>query len=532
MGSRSVLSSPAWGRGHGGRWGLVGTYMALAAFLAVAVASAWTCDDYFFSLKAAWHLWSGHCFSSHATHRVQGFTNPLWTLLLAANFNFSVGPYITTILLSLLISLATALLLPLSLARTAGGALFGLLALTCSKAFIDYSTSGLENPLSHLLYLGFLAHWHTSLNTEARSGRLMLLAALMMCNRLDLALLVLPHLLKLSWSRSPRRWLVLVAGSLPLVAWLIFALAYYGSPLPNTAWVKLSSDITARGLLLERGWSYLVDYLAWDRVTLPLIFAGLVAGAFLLPRRRGWCTTAGVCLYLLYIVWIGGDFMAGRFLSVPLAGAVAMLIRLPRWGRPGALIPAALLLLVASLSSDRSPLFWGQDKWGSLPYGVEDERVHYDKTMGLLSRWRHGSVMLRQLPRQDTDGVVCLRLSGRHSYPIGPGTHVVNLYGLTDPLLARLPVKDFEKARAGHVKYSLPAGYLETLRSGKNRLQDPRIAALWEDLVLATRQPIFTQGRGGAIWRLNTGYHDLSSVRDMGNLNEVGQEMSDDAQDK
>ena len=35
--------------------------------------------------------------------------------------------------------------------------LFGLLALIGSRAFMDYSTSGLENPLTHLLLACFLA---------------------------------------------------------------------------------------------------------------------------------------------------------------------------------------------------------------------------------------------------------------------------------------------------------------------------------------------------------------------------------------
>jgi len=49
----------------------------------------------------------------------------------------------------------------------------------------------------------------------------------------------------------------------------------------------------------------------------------------------------------------------------------------------------------------------------------------------------------------------------------------------------------------------IPAGYIRTLRSGKNQLRDPRAAALMDDLLLATRGPLLAPGRAGAIWRLN-----------------------------
>jgi hypothetical protein len=47
-------------------------------------------------------------------------------------------------------------------------------------------------------------------------------------------------------------------GSLPLLAWLGFATFYYGFPLPNTYYAKLSTGIS-RADYLKQGWFYFQD---------------------------------------------------------------------------------------------------------------------------------------------------------------------------------------------------------------------------------------------------------------------------------
>jgi hypothetical protein len=51
----------------------------------------------------------------------------------------------------------------------------------------------------------------------------------------------------------------------------------------------------------------------------------------------------------------------------------------------------------------------------------------------------------------------------------------------------------------------IPPGYLKTVKSDSNQLQDPALAALYDDLKLATRGPLFSKERWRAIWRLNRG---------------------------
>jgi arabinofuranosyltransferase len=71
--------------------------------------------------------------------------------------------------------------------------------------------------------------------------------------------------------------------------------------------------------------------------------------------------------------------------------------------------------------------------------------------------------------------------------------------GLCDPLLARGPVADPSTGRVGHAARHAPDGYLESLRTGENRIRDPDLRAYYERLRLLTRGPIFRRERIAAI---------------------------------
>ena len=80
-----------------------------------------------------------------------------------------------------------------------------------SKAFVDYSSSGLENPLTHLL---FALYWFTCQNAELKRGhllRLSIIAGLATLNRLDTILLFAPSLLHLYWRFPKLKGLGIVA---------------------------------------------------------------------------------------------------------------------------------------------------------------------------------------------------------------------------------------------------------------------------------------------------------------------------------
>ena len=73
--------------------------------------------------------------------------------------------------------------------------------------------------------------------------------------------------------------MALLIGFVPVVAWELFSLFYYGFPFPNTAYAKLKTGIPASELT-RQGILYLQDSIARDPITLTAI------GATLTRERR------------------------------------------------------------------------------------------------------------------------------------------------------------------------------------------------------------------------------------------------------
>jgi arabinofuranosyltransferase len=160
-------------------------------------------------------------------------------LLAAGNF-LSGEIYFTSLSLSLLVSVGAIGLFGWRLASGVETAVFGITLLTLSHAFIDYTTSGLENPLTHLLLILFLIVYLRQPIDARRLFLLSLLAALGMLNRMDTALLFLPPLAYAAWQTPSdwwRRLRLLAAGGHPLFTLEPFcALSTTGpfSPTPPT----------------------------------------------------------------------------------------------------------------------------------------------------------------------------------------------------------------------------------------------------------------------------------------------------------
>jgi hypothetical protein len=144
--------------------------------------------------------------------------------------------------------------------------------------------------------------------------------------------------------------------------------------------------------------------------------------------------------------------------------------------------------------------------------GVGDERAFYAATNGLVESRRRGSSPERHPMAQDglrarrAPGPVAIFWpTGMSGFFAGPGKHVIDHYALTDPLLARLPAARLGRWRIGHFARTIPDGYLESLSTSENRLVDPGLARLWDELRLVTRGPLLSRARLAAVWRLNSG---------------------------
>ena len=275
---------------------------------------------------------NGYGLTWNTAERVQVYTHPMWMFLVSAAYFFTREIYFTSIFLSVATSLMAVIVVAFSVARSWTGALLGVTILTFSKAFTDYSTSGLENPLSHLLLALFLLVYLKSDFSVKHMFLLALIAALAAFNRLDTILLYIPALgYGYFKTDSKHKGLYAIAlGFLPLLLWEAFSLFYYGFPFPNTAYAKLNTGIPD-ATLARQGLNYLLNSIRWDPLTLSIVGGGIVASIFNQERRATVPVAAGIVLYLLYVVKIGGDFMSGRFLTDPMfAATILLIVFLPR----------------------------------------------------------------------------------------------------------------------------------------------------------------------------------------------------------
>lgn len=496
------------------------------------VRIAWVGDDAYITFRSIENFIHGYGPVYNIGERVQTFTHPLWFFLQSAVnfvFNFWAGNpfgrgqmYYLNILCSILLSFAALIILSFKTASSTKHAILGLGILSVSKAFLDYSTSGLENPLTHLILAIFI--WLLlEKDGDALPPRLMILtlvASLGALNRLDTFVLFLPALgwLFLKSPDKKRAFISICLGLLPLALWELFSLFYYGSLFPNTAFAKINTGI-ARLSLIQQGMFYYLNSLRMDPITLLVVFSGIGLG-LAYGKSRHKTIALGVILYLVYILWIGGDFMGGRFFTAPLLASTIIISSMKF--KPQKVYGFALgMVLLIGLSPvflipERRPSYGvGSSDWRLAmdKNGITDERGIYRGTLGLAHSLQYGApkaVYTRNdwVYRPKRKIVKIVGPLGVAGYRFGPNVHIIDLNALADPLMARLPLEDPNHWRIGHFRHIIPKGYIETLESGENMIADKNIALYYDKLSLVIKGELWSWERIIEIWNLNTGKYD------------------------
>src|SRR5207245_759994 len=171
--SRSISAAPpgplgavAPARRTPERWALAAW---TALFLYVWFQNSWVGEDAYITGRTVWNVLHGYGLRWNVAERVQAYTHPLWMLLLVPLQLVTGDFYPAAILLSLACNLGV-LAVAARIARRGprGALLFGafVVAMVGSRAFFDFTSSGLENPLTSLLLLAMV-----SLDGEADGQR-------------------------------------------------------------------------------------------------------------------------------------------------------------------------------------------------------------------------------------------------------------------------------------------------------------------------------------------------------------------------
>ncbi len=506
----------------------------------ILFCNAWVSDDAYITLRTVDNFrWMG--LGWNPGERVQAYTHPLWMMLLWIARQVLGNAYRAAIYTSVLASCGALVVLGRYWVAGRGAWLMAVFALTCSKTYMDFATSGLENPLTHVLLALFIAAtaWNQVLG-KSHKPFLFFLAGLLILNRHDAFLFVAPVLALAMWrEKSLRMWILCIEALFPLLAWEAFSLFYYGFPFPNTAYAKLNTGLPSSSLAIQ-GLFYFWNSIQVDPLALVVIFVAMLVGLrSKVSHERALCL--GVCLYLIYIIRIGGDFMSGRFFAAPLFVSVAVLSRLPIWNSMRKTMVACVVFFVLSLASIGTPLRCGSkypSEWKPLIgfareshmdlRGICDERGVYNYSTGYFSaerqedfpvhEWFRKGMALREWPEPvyfgDQVGI------GYLGYAVGSLRYILDKYALPDALLARLPavLKDDEIPiyypglktdwRIGHFRREIPKGYLESLKTGANKIEDPDLREYYERLRLVTRGELWDPKRLWEIVRFNLGMND------------------------
>lgn len=495
--------------GSPGTWASCAVVTLLLFVYAVEIArTAWMSDDAAITLRTVLNSINGYGARFNIDERVQAYTHPLWFLLITVVSYVSNNVFAATLWLSVASSLAALWVLLRSRASLLN-AVVVTAGLLLSKAYVDYSAPGLENPLSHLVALctaiAAIRYCDDGDQRHFRIACIGLGAAYL--TRPDLILIVAPLMLYAILRRRPSRRALTIGvllAAVPIAAWSAIALYYYGSPLPNPAYAKLGAGLPIVDRWMQGG-RYFMHSVPRDTITLVLIGLGIAIGVT--DTGVNAALACGVVIYLLYVAGIGGDFMEGRFFSTPVLLSALVLIRQRQSALRLAVIGMAVTVLgaanlhktILSSANYNDPVI--------PPDGITDERGYYFPDYGWLNAG--GEVFDAREWKIDPEDLNDVQVEcgglGFDSIMDGPAVHYVDACGLADPLLARLPAKTGLRFRVGHFERAVPPGYVESVRTRTNRLVDPALYGFYESIRLITRGDLADWRRLREIVRFNIG---------------------------
>lgn len=426
-----------------GRLLWIAALLALAVYLGQVIAFGNAPqDDTFISLRYARNLVEGQGLVFNPGERVEGYTNCLWTLLLALPFALGIDPVLFTYGLgilsgALLVLAAAALARTLAPERPLAAGIAALLA-AATPYLVAEAIMGLETALFAAFAGLALAAYLARPERALPSALALIAAALTRPEGLLVSGWVGLHDLASS-ARSPERrrpfllrW-ALVLGAVG--AHMLFRFLYYGDVVPNTFHAKVGGGWAA----VLRGLEYAFGFVL---ASLPLALLGAYglsrsSGARAARARARWILGLALA-YTAYSIYVGGDFKPTyRFFALPallfaaLAGVGALRLGGLARRAPDALalglgcVGAALLILPASTTR-----------------AFVRQRVQLYPLHLAIGAW------LRDALPPGT----WIATANAGAVPYESRLPTVDLVGLCDAHIARVPMPEMGSGTAGHEK--------------------------------------------------------------------------------
>jgi hypothetical protein len=432
---------------------------ALGLGLWRALGAAWLADDSFISFRYAAQLVGGHGLVYNAGERVEGYTNLLWTLLVAAALRLGMAPETSANALGLACWLALVALLGWrSWRRARPRAFFPLAAalVLLMEDFQTWATGGLETSLFALLVVtGLLlaSRRHARPRRLALAGAILVAAVATRPDGVIFAVVAVVGAWLVNDDLYPRERFNLVATLvLPLgaggLALAVFKLLYYGDLFPTAFYSKSALDpYYTQGLY----YIYLFFEKNWFLLPLVLTVIALAIAGRGRPRppftRTHGVLLAAFLVFTAYVAHSGGDFMFARRLipALPLLFIVVEDLITALGGWP---VRAAVAALVAVGVALPYPIYATPTE---RLRGVANEPAYYTAPLVELRRAqaRVAARVLGGAPvRAMYEGGMCM-----FGYYSGL-PYLAEMTGLTQYSLAKAPLE--ARGHVGHEKVASP----------------------------------------------------------------------------
>lgn len=449
-------------------------------------------DDAYISFRYARNLAQHGQLVFNLGERVEGFTNFLWTVLLALGIKLGISPVDSSRFLGVMfavgtLAVVTRLSLRLDHDRPSPWHFIGPVGLAALGAFACWCTGGLETQLfTFLVMLGFdrlLAEMATGRGIS--SGAYFALAAMTRPEGIFLfglgGLYRAIHNLTVEKRIAPRRqellWVGLfVAIFVPYFAW---RWSYYGWPFPNTFYVKSSGGTGTWALGLHYLRRFAEDYGLF--FFLPLVVLGW-------PRRQTPARQALFALtalvwgaFALYVVKVGGDFMGLYRFILPIVPLGALVLqeaarilwrRLTPWvGRPALALAFAMIaagFVVGSVQVSRVA-------------STEQSDDHGIDTPAYLKKYADDRIPIGRWFARHARPDDLMTVGGAGVIPYYSGIAAYDVFGLVDETIAHDPSMTVSN-RPGHQKWGHDAYMLSrnpTLITHKYCIYSPCALEQW-----------------------------------------------------
>ncbi|VVB75586.1 Uncharacterised protein [Candidatus Tiddalikarchaeum anstoanum] len=515
--------------------------LAIIISFSIVLANAWVTDDAFITFRYVNNFVNGYGLVYNIGERVQGYTHPLWLGLLIIGGLIKIDLFYWSIFIGLLFNCLTvyffAKLIEKSKLFYFLLTFFLITIYTCSS-FVDFQTSGLENSLTNFLLIMLVS----SVINKNKLLTSCLYIGLLLLNRLDLIFIVFPVLLYLFFSSNEKlteRIIQTLKGLLPIIIWEVFSIIYYGFLFPNTKYAKAGAY--PLNLALDLGFFYLKDFVTWEIMPsaifvlcLILLIIFTLIDKFAIYFKKNTHLTSDLIVFLIgavlqlnYVIFLGGDFMRGRFLLpsfflvITLVSAMISKINVKLLlDKEKTSIFLLILFILCFLSKENAESFVYH-----YPHnGVVSERDYWWETNSLWNRLSNGSYNINApkmqkiynfeaegsyLRNQAINGTIVTKQKsiGMLGFFAGPNVTVLDYFGLTDAFIARTPVS-LNIIRVGHVRHFIPEEYF--LERENNTVienwENPELKNLWKDIRVITQGPIFSIGRIESIITVWTKY--------------------------